>query len=596
MRLAWFSPFHNACGPGFMSHAVVRALCDYADIEVFYHPQEDEEPFELPGVTLTEITDELDLRQIAHDFDAIIYNLGNNEENHLQVLNALKQQPGIVVLHDYVMQHALVTDIFVRQEQPELYYWLLARYYGRDGACAAQEAYALQRQRSERVGYWDSAAVQRFPLFEVVAQLASGCVVHSHFFEDKLRPVFPGPVLNTRIPCDLKKIPPPAVIDSFYAVRQRARTPITFACFGHISPSKCIDQVIRAFGASALLRQQTRLLVCGGVSESYGRYLQQLCMLNHLEGVVEFRGRISDTELYALQVEADAFINLRNPNTEGQSASLMEQLASGKPVVCFNSGCFADLPPDVACKIDDAHDLAALTATLERLAQDPQQRREIGLRGRRHALAHDSAGYARDLFEFLFEHQTYLKALQRGTVPDASGMTMAQETALQDHLETLAQGRDTWSVLDQRHAPLSQAAFEMLPAATRPYYRAFLEQRDLPLHEALAAILDAGQSDNGDGTDPVWFPGAVARTPLLDTAFWDDMANAPASEFIQACYRKLLCRVANPAELKGYVRAIEADGLRRREIIRIMLMSDEARERFSLDGEQYAEFLQWCGQ
>lgn len=595
MKLAWFSPFHNSCGPGFMSHAVVRSLCDYAEVGVFYHPNE-EEPFSLPGASLTEITSELDLRQVARDFDAIIYNLGNNEENHQYILQALRQQPGIVVLHDYVMQHALVSDIFVRKEQPDLYYWLLVRYYGRDGACAAQEAYALQRQRSERVGFWDSAAIQRFPLFETVAQLATACVVHSHFFENKLRAVFPGPVLNTRIPCDLKKIPPPAVIDSFYAVRQRTSAPVTFACFGHISPSKCIDQVIRAFGASAYLRQHARLLICGGVSATYGRYLEQLHTLNHLAGVVELRGRISDTELYALQVEADAFINLRHPNTEGQSASLIEQMASGKPVLCFNSGCFADLPDDAACKVDDPHDLAELTATLEQLAQDPQRRQAIGRRGRRHALSHDSAGYARDLFEFVFEHRTYLKALQLGTAPDAGSMTAQQQSTLHAHLDTLAQGRDTWSVLGQRHAPLSQAAFEMLPSAAQPGFRAFLEHRDQPLHQALAAILDAVPGDDTMDTDPARFPGAVSSTPLLDTDFWDSLADAPVGEFVQACYRKLLCRPANPAELKGYVRAIEADGLGRRELLRIMLMSDEARERFKPDGERHAEFLQWCEQ
>ena len=41
---------------------------------------------------------------------------------------------------------------------------------------------------------------------------------------------------------------------------------------------------------------------------------------------------------------ADVFVNLRHPVMEGSSASLMRQLAYGRPILCFDSGFFAELP------------------------------------------------------------------------------------------------------------------------------------------------------------------------------------------------------------------------------------------------------------
>lgn len=597
MKLAWFSPFHNGCGPGFMSLAVVKSLVDYFDIEVFNHWSDREPAFEVPGVTVTEINDSLDLRKVARDFDIIIYNLGNNEENHLHILNALKRQPGIVVMHDFVMQHALVADMFVRKQEPDIYYWLMARLYGLAGVCAAQEAYSMQRNPNERIGLWDSAATQRFPMFETIAHLATGCIVHSEFFEEKLRASFPGPVLRSQIPYNLKKIVPAEVIESFYSVRPRVNSPVTFVYFGHISLSKCVDRMIRAFGASDFLRNNAKLLICGGMPPTYGHYLQQLCTLNRLGEVVEFRGRINDRELYAMQVEADVFINLRHPNTEGQSASLIEQMAAGKPVVCFDSGCFGDLPDDVAYKVSDPHNLDELVMTLERIAGNLDERQAVGQRGREYALQHDCDRYARDVFEFVFENRAYFRALQLGTVPPATAMHPSQEEGLQAHLELMAHARETWSVLDQKINPLSRAAFEMLDDDTQGHFRAFLEVRDQSLSESMQAILDAPvTAPNKSHTDPSRFLGTVMVEPLLEIDFWEGLDSSPADEFVQICYKKILCRIPNPAEIQGYIRAIEVDGLKQKEMIRIVLLSDEAKHRFGLDGLEYDNFLNWCSE
>jgi len=159
MKIAWFTPFHPSCGPGFMSYAVVQKLTQYFDVEVFCHWHPTSPQYEIPGVICHAISNDLNFAEIAHRFDAIFYNLGNNEENHYHILNALRKQPGIPILHDYVMQHAFVVDLFERKRNPDIYYWLLAYLYGTSGVLAAQEAYSLQKSSNERIGFWDSTSL-----------------------------------------------------------------------------------------------------------------------------------------------------------------------------------------------------------------------------------------------------------------------------------------------------------------------------------------------------------------------------------------------------------------------------------------------------
>ena len=63
-----------------------------------------------------------------------------------------------------------------------------------------------------------------------------------------------------------------------------------------------------------------------------------------LKEIVRFETGVSDARLVELAGDADLFINLRKPNTEGSSASLVEQLDTGRPVVVLDSGCYGEVP------------------------------------------------------------------------------------------------------------------------------------------------------------------------------------------------------------------------------------------------------------
>jgi glycosyltransferase involved in cell wall biosynthesis len=100
--------------------------------------------------------------------------------------------------------------------------------------------------------------------------------------------------------------------------------------------------------------------------------------------------------------QADLFVNLRHPVMEGSSASLMQQLAYARPVLCFDSGFFGELPADAVARVP-AGDFSAAAESLRGLVADPESRQGIGRRARALAASYNEHSYAEGLYAFIEE-------------------------------------------------------------------------------------------------------------------------------------------------------------------------------------------------
>jgi glycosyltransferase involved in cell wall biosynthesis len=125
---------------------------------------------------------------------------------------------------------------------------------------------------------------------------------------------------------------------------------------------------------------------------------------------VEILGWCDDAELDRLMAATDVFINLRHPTIESGSASLTLELAYGRPVLCFDAGVFAELPPDALARVP-APDFEAARSELKRLVSDAGYRRRLGGNARRVAGERSEAAYAQDFIEFVAEVQRCAPAL-----------------------------------------------------------------------------------------------------------------------------------------------------------------------------------------
>jgi hypothetical protein len=123
---------------------------------------------------------------------------------------------------------------------------------------------------------------------------------------------------------------------------------------------------------------------------------------------VTFRGRMPRERIPEVIANADVTImSLRDlPLFEDAlPTKLLEYMAAGKPVVAAASGQVARLVQEIQCGIAcRPEDAAGIAAAIRRLAADPSQAYEMGLRGRRYVEAHLSREAFVERLEGVVDH------------------------------------------------------------------------------------------------------------------------------------------------------------------------------------------------
>ena len=110
---------------------------------------------------------------------------------------------------------------------------------------------------------------------------------------------------------------------------------------------------------------------------------------------MKLHGEVTDYELGWRFAEADIVCCLRWPALEGASASCIEAMSYGKPVIVTDTGFYSSIPSDRVLKVRPANEIADLTFHLERLVADVGERNELGKRARDWAeLEHAPEKYA----------------------------------------------------------------------------------------------------------------------------------------------------------------------------------------------------------
>jgi glycosyltransferase involved in cell wall biosynthesis len=291
--------------------------------------------------------------------DLALYHVGNDPGTHGWIVDALRRRPGVVVLHEFVLHH-LVAGITLARRKRAGYLDAMEREAGLAGRLLA---HAVIESWVEPL--WETRP-QDFPLAREVLDLATGVIVHSHDLEERVRGAgYRGPLW--RIPMAAWPVPAvaPAAVEG---------GPV-FGCFGHITESKRIPQLLAAFSALRERRAGARLVLVGSLSD-------RLEGFDVPEGVIR-EEHVPEERLWALMAACDAVVSLRWPSMGETSAVVLRALSLGKPLVVSDAGSFAELPDGVAIKVPtDEREPEALAAALELLAADPGLRTAMGAAAR----------------------------------------------------------------------------------------------------------------------------------------------------------------------------------------------------------------------
>ena len=109
--------------------------------------------------------------------DVSLYHVGNNPEAHDWIVDALRKDDGVVVLHDFVLHH-LVAGLTIGRRDGHGYLDAMEREYGVVGRLLA---HGVLDKRIPPL--WESRPAD-FPLASFVLERASGVIVHSRMVAD----------------------------------------------------------------------------------------------------------------------------------------------------------------------------------------------------------------------------------------------------------------------------------------------------------------------------------------------------------------------------------------------------------------------------
>jgi glycosyltransferase involved in cell wall biosynthesis len=327
-------------------------------------------------------------------YGAVLYHIGNDVRFHGDIYQMALQLPGIVVLHEYMLQHlmlGLVKDHGLAQQ-----YVQTMRY------CYGAEAARLAAWFLDNLNPFDCWSL---PMFESVVDASRGVIVHNQVCRKR--------ILASRPSARIAVVPHHLCLDALPAAEQSAEelrrtlelppTGLLVATYGFLTPAKRPHVLLEAFSRLHRHHPDSRLLLVGDATPFTA--LQRYLASELGDGVIS-TGRVGlDRFLQYMQV-ADVAVNLRHPTGGETSGSVIRLLGLGTPVIVSRNGWFAEIPDHCCIKIGlDGQEEDNLTAAMLVLAEQPELRQRLGDNARRyiathHTLAGSGCGYAEAIQSF----------------------------------------------------------------------------------------------------------------------------------------------------------------------------------------------------
>ena len=298
------------------------------------------------------------------DYDAVVYHMGNYYPAHRFVYEGLRRNPGIVVLHDYVLQGFYARRAEVEKGFGE-YKRLLETYYGGAGAEIADSV-----ARKVQPPIWETEEALDFPLNEEILNLATGVVAHSDFVKERVQARTSKPVVKIPHHGHVLK-----TLDREVERRAWGIGPedVLISSLGYVNRNRRYELVIAAL--DELADPRLRYFIAG---EDRGRLLRNVVACSNTR--ISMQSYLPLEKLESLIVASDICVNLRYPTMGESSGSLLRQMGYARPTLITNCGAYAEIPDWAAVKVEpDIDEAALLKAYLAALSDDRDFRQSLGL-------------------------------------------------------------------------------------------------------------------------------------------------------------------------------------------------------------------------
>ncbi len=308
----------------------------------------------------------------ASDADLAVYHIGNNLL-HREIYRRAIEKPGVIVLHDAVLNH-----FFLGTLDPRAYIEEFVFNYGEWDRGLAEDLWRNRARSAADPRYFD------YPMLKRLVHASLAIIVHN--------PAAARAVYRHHPAAQVFEIPllfqPPRLPDSIETLRFRAglglgpRT-LLAGVFGHLRESKRLPAILRSMARVWNSGADVMLLIQG----AFGSSDLERAILPLIEGNPRIlrAASLPEDDFWRWAAATDVCVNLRFPAAAETSLVAVRMMGIGKTVI-FSSGEEISHYPRTACLSVDPGpgEEAVLADYLLWLADDRQALGEIGRRAACH--------------------------------------------------------------------------------------------------------------------------------------------------------------------------------------------------------------------
>jgi len=362
MRIAYFSPLNPVkSGISDYSEEIIPFLAEYFDLDLFIDPSWEPEnrelkrrfniiPFDAKGFDLSQ-------------YDEIIYHMGNDYKAHKFIYESLERYPGIVVLHDLVLQ-GFYAERYDETGDFDSYKNLLIQYYGEEGRQIAEK---IRLKLPNQI--WESERAVDYPLNEEILEAAKALIVHSNFVKDKVSVKTNKPLVKIHHHGHIQKEFDREKVRKDLDVKDDE---ILILSAGFVNKNKRYQSILSAL--SEIKEFKFKYLIAG--KDRAG------LLKNYLEGhelsIIKL-GHLPIGKLEEVISASDICINLRYPTMGESSGSLLRMMGYGKPTLVTDYGSYVEFPDYCTLKVSpDMDEKEMIKRMILALALDKDFRISLG--------------------------------------------------------------------------------------------------------------------------------------------------------------------------------------------------------------------------
>jgi len=367
MKINWFSPLPPARTEiAHYSARIMKALSIIAEVVLWTDQNEWDKSLEETVVVRRFSIEAVPWAEL-NSADLNVYHIGNNPQYHGAIWQISRKLPGVIVLHDLVLQGFLSNFLPPISGDLPSYTALMAYYYGAGGKAAAGTVCRGEQSCDALAG--------EFPLYDPAVDNCLGIIVHS-------RTAFETIAQRQKWPVFLLDLPYKTIsgIDPEQLPVKRVEPPFHIIIFGYIGQNRRVDSILEAL--STLSCKDSFIL------DVYGELWIDDLLPERLESlglgdVVRFHGYVAETELDAALAASDLAINLRFPSFGEASSSQLRIWAHALPTIVTRTGWYADQTDGSLIFVDPGNMVADLRSILNSFLDCPEMFAGKGMSGRK---------------------------------------------------------------------------------------------------------------------------------------------------------------------------------------------------------------------